>query len=425
MLDFPANPPVNTVFTGGGASWLYDGIKWMPITGGGSGGSASITVGATPPANPSNGNEWWDTVSGQLFVYIDDGTSKQWVVAVNQLTGGMADAPNDAYAYARRAAAWTQVATLPAVADNVGRNVIQNPYFNVAQRGSGNWTVSGAYTMDRWVMGFYGTGASMSVTQNVATDANRSQIGDESCTNVAGIQFTGTSGASDHAYFSERIEGVRRLAGKTVTVSFWAIASSAGLKLGVSLDQSFGTGGSPSSSVLGSGQAVTMTTAFARYSLTLSLPSAAGMTLGTNANDYTNFNFWPTAGSALATRAGNVGVQSGAINLWGVQIEVGNVMTPLEKIDPMTDLQRCQRFYQVGAIYLAGYHVAGQGPASRMLFPVPMRAAPTVGLYNIAYTNGSALATAALDANGIGYWFTFTATGGGQVTSGYTASADL
>lgn len=41
------------------------------------------TVGTTPPANPSNGQMWWDDVSGQLFIWYAeaDGSSAQWVIA--------------------------------------------------------------------------------------------------------------------------------------------------------------------------------------------------------------------------------------------------------------------------------------------------------------------------------------------------------
>ena len=42
-----------------------------------------VTVSDTPPANPLVGQEWFDGVSGQLYVWYDDGNSSQWVIAVN------------------------------------------------------------------------------------------------------------------------------------------------------------------------------------------------------------------------------------------------------------------------------------------------------------------------------------------------------
>jgi Chaperone of endosialidase len=36
---------------------------------------------ATPPTNPPDGMLWWDSEGGHLYVYYNDGNSKQWVIA--------------------------------------------------------------------------------------------------------------------------------------------------------------------------------------------------------------------------------------------------------------------------------------------------------------------------------------------------------
>jgi microcystin-dependent protein len=41
-------------------------------------------AGPIPPTNPEPGELWFDSVSLQLYVWYDDGTSAQWVVAINQ-----------------------------------------------------------------------------------------------------------------------------------------------------------------------------------------------------------------------------------------------------------------------------------------------------------------------------------------------------
>jgi microcystin-dependent protein len=41
-------------------------------------------AGPIPPANPEPGELWFDSVTLQLYVWYDDGTSAQWVVAINQ-----------------------------------------------------------------------------------------------------------------------------------------------------------------------------------------------------------------------------------------------------------------------------------------------------------------------------------------------------
>ena len=49
------------------------------------GGGAGISVGDTPPASPSPGAAWWDSVGGQLYIRYQDPTGPaQWVPASNQ-----------------------------------------------------------------------------------------------------------------------------------------------------------------------------------------------------------------------------------------------------------------------------------------------------------------------------------------------------
>jgi hypothetical protein len=69
--------------------------------------AGSVTISATPPASPSPGNLWWDTIGGQLYIYFDDGNSQQWTIAVNAPVSGINEAPLDGKSYLRSNAAWT------------------------------------------------------------------------------------------------------------------------------------------------------------------------------------------------------------------------------------------------------------------------------------------------------------------------------
>ncbi len=51
--------------------------------------SIAATVGATAPTNPSNGDRWYDTVSGRTFVYYSDADSSQWVDSAPPLDSGV------------------------------------------------------------------------------------------------------------------------------------------------------------------------------------------------------------------------------------------------------------------------------------------------------------------------------------------------
>jgi hypothetical protein len=44
-------------------------------------GAASVSVGATAPTGPSDGDLWYNSNYGRLFIYYKDGTSDQWVDA--------------------------------------------------------------------------------------------------------------------------------------------------------------------------------------------------------------------------------------------------------------------------------------------------------------------------------------------------------
>src|SRR5215472_2309731 len=281
---------------------------------------------------------------------------------------------------------------------NVGRNLLHNALARVQQRGAGPFAAAG-YGLDRWET-LLGSGDTVSIIAAAISDAQRTQIGDEAAVWSLYNTFTGAAAAGSYVLIAQRIEGVRRLAGKTVTVSFWAIAGSGTPKLGVSIDQVFGTGGSPTAPVLGNGQAVTLSTTFTRYTLTFAIASSSGMTLGSNGNDCTQLNFWYSSGSTNATRSGNVGVQAAAIGLWGIQLEIGSAATPLEKLEPRIDAENCQRFYCAGTGTWSFYaSAASQNAFFTVPFSVIMRATPTV----------------AVTGSGGGAW---------SVVTGYTAEPD-
>ena len=310
--------------------------------------------------------------------------------------------------------------------NNVGRNLVHNPLFNIQQRGAGPWTTQGGiYTLDRWNL--YAATDTFSISAQAITDATRTAIGDEAAQFSLQNVFTGSAASAAYNALYQNVETVRRLSGKTVTLSFWGVATAAGKKLGIVLDQFFGTGGSPSSQVNGTAQTVTLTTTITRYSLTFAIPSASGKTVGTNHDDATTVQICYSSGATNAAHYGNPGVQSGTINIWGVQLEIGSVATPLEKPDPQQDLAKCQRFYQITQTAAQGYGTAGVVVQAAAGLPVAMRAGPTITVVGApVYTNIST--PTCTYGNGVAaiiYYGTVAAAGQYVISAQLTASADL
>jgi hypothetical protein len=50
--------------------YVYDGEAWIVATGGGTGGG--VTASSTAPTEPEEGQGWFDTTSGNLYIYYDD-----------------------------------------------------------------------------------------------------------------------------------------------------------------------------------------------------------------------------------------------------------------------------------------------------------------------------------------------------------------
>jgi hypothetical protein len=83
--DVVGNLPIVSLGGGVGASdttvFYGDGTWREP------GGGASIIVSDTPPASPEVGQMWFDSASACLFVWYEDSSAGQWVVAVNVGSG--------------------------------------------------------------------------------------------------------------------------------------------------------------------------------------------------------------------------------------------------------------------------------------------------------------------------------------------------
>ena len=221
------------------------------------------------------------------------------------------------------------------------RNAVVNGDFAIAQRGPGPFALAtgAVWTFDRWVA--VGTGA---VTGQVSRSA-WAPDGPPGC--IASVAVT--TAAAGSVEVSTRLEDVSRFAGRPVVLSFWYRASSA--SFAVEARQLFGTGGSPSIVALpATGLAVSPS--WQRVAFAFTPPSVQGKTIA--------------AGSSLALRLMLAGAAPASIDLAGVQLEDGAVMTPFERRPPSLELLLARRYFRRSAVALQ--------PADLAL---EMRTAPT------------------------------------------------
>ena len=284
--------------------------------------------------------------------------------------------------------ATTKKATFQNVIDAVGtlspadsfKNVIINGDFRINQRGFTSTTTNGAFGHDRWLFG----ASDGTVTYSTQAFTLGNAITGQESANYAQIVTTGQTAASAEAEIQQRIESVRTFAGQQVTVSFWAKATSGTPKVAVDLTQFFGTGGSPSAQVNTYAGQVTLSTSWARYSVTVTVPSISGKTLGTAGDDCLRLLLWVSAGSSYNTRTGTLGIQTNTFQFWGVQVEAGANATTFERRPIGAELALCQRYYYranstSGAYNVFAYGYADGTTTALIAMPVPsyMRSMPT------------------------------------------------
>jgi len=271
-----------------------------------------------------------------------------------------------------------------------GRNKFLNGDFSVWQRG-GTFSFTSAnsygYAADRWFCQSYvgdgGSGSNtLTVTQQTFTPGSAPVAGYEGSYFLRyALSAVGTLGTTNGMQrVQQNLEDVRTFAGQTVTVSFWAKAAVA-TNITVCLQQQFGTGGSPTVNVPGSVTSIPITTSWARYSSTFSLPSIAGQTIGTGSLLEIAIVSYKQDNITFSYPSGQFGTNTPiTLDLWGMQIESGSSVSPFTSSggNYNSELQLCQKYYWRS--YSSGTNnpltITGICNGSLSIFiqnPVPMR----------------------------------------------------
>ena len=285
-----------------------------------------------------------------------------------------------------------------------GKNKIINGDFNINQRGFSSTTTNTDYGFDRFALG----AADGTVTYSAQTfTAGAAPVAGYEAKNFARIVSASQTGTNALAGLRQRIESVRTFAGQTVTVSFWAKASTGTPNVVVWTQQDFGTGGSPSTAVNTGSTKQAITSSWARYSFTVSVPSISGKTLGTTNDGYLAFILVTSAGSDRAAYTDSIGIQNITVDFWGVQAEAGSVATAFQTATGTIqgELAAAQRYYVrfnsgngYGNVANAGYTTGATGVNTFTQFPVTMRTIPTsIDSANLSFLDANG-ATAAVSA---------------------------
>ncbi len=255
-----------------------------------------------------------------------------------------------------------------------GRNKFINGDFSWWQRGT-SFTVAAdtpVYSADRARTNRNGS-ATVTITRESFAPGN-AIAGYESPYFFRWNQATNGTGQTYCNFYAQRIEDVRTFAGQTVTLSFWAKADTNGRTVGLVIGQYFGTGGSTTVYTSPDIASISLTTSWVRYSRTIAIPSIAGKTIGTG-EVCLEFNLQAAQLNTAQT-----------IDLWGVQLEAGNVATPFTTASGSIggELALCQRYYfrHTASASYSRFATVWAANSTQLYgylqLPVPMRANPTV-----------------------------------------------
>lgn len=180
------------------------------------------------------------------------------------------------------------------------------------------------------------------------------------------LRFAQTTSASSAPQLYQNIEGVGTFSGRSVTVSASLVAAAAAtLVTGVQIVQNFGSGGSPSSSVVTLKNVTwAVGTTEARFSVRVDVPSIAAKTLGTNGDDKLQVAFILATGITFTLDFSQLQIEESSPSSSGDTTGSGGAPTPFEYRGLPLELGRVKRFIERidgagGNIKYYAYNISG------------------------------------------------------------------
>jgi hypothetical protein len=278
----------------------------------------------------------------------------------------------------------------------------------ISQRnGTSSVTADGTvgYTLDRWLAA-YSQLSKFTIQQNAGSVTPPAGF-----TNYLGITSSSAYSVSSSDYFvlQQRIEGFNvsdfnlgTASAASFTLSFWVRSSLTGTFGGT-----FGADGTRSypftytissantweqKSITVAGDTSGTWNKTNSIGLTLSLSLGTGTTFSGTAGAWASSNFLSATGATSV-----VGTNGATFYITGVQLEKGTQATSFEYRQYQQELALCQRYFQkyTGAL-LSGYNATSGTIFTTLLFPVELRANPTINYSNFINSNCSNAVTNAV-----------------------------
>jgi len=262
-------------------------------------------------------------------------------------------------------------------AGKAAHNFIMNGRFDIWQR-SNTFSGTGFGAADRWT----------ALRVDSTLDQSR-QAFDVGQTVVPGNPsyfhrsvVVHNDGSANSALIGQPIESASTGANLTVTLSYWAKASTAGLKIANEFTQIFDpTTGDPDGTNPVQGIGVSshvLTTSWQKYTATVTLPPLTPGQAYDNSTSYVGVIFWFDANSQYDSRTNGLGAQTGTFDIAQVQVEAGPTATTMQIRSRALELALCQRYYQEGTIEWRGLTDSNINQGYRQTLPVTMRVAPSI-----------------------------------------------
>jgi hypothetical protein len=354
MLDFPANPTTNQIFTAGGQQWIWDGTKWE---------ANGVGSGFVPMSG--------GTMTGPLIL------SGEPTAALGAATKQQVDARTP------------------------GENRIINGDMRINQRNIVSGTANG-YTTDRWA--YFGSQATKITWQNI--NVNPSTFGFPYC-----MTFSTTTAytpiATDSFEIYQAIEADMvsdfnwgQSTAQPATLSFWAFSSLTGTFSG-SIHNYANTRSFPFTFNIPTAGV------WAKYTIPiLGDPNGAWVMSGNAGSVYVMFDLgcganqrgpagaWASANYVGVTGSISlVGTLNAVLGITGVKLEIGSVASRFVRKSMSEALLDCQRYYQIMTSIIIQSYVPTPGAAfyGACSFNTRMRATPTGTIQSPTYNNASAM----------------------------------